>query len=667
MSEIKRPLTAEFLYDLKLAANPQLSPNGEQLIFSVQRVDQKTEKKYADIYLADAKTGALQQFSYGDYSDTNPRWAPDNSQIAFLSNRADEKQMQLYCIPVHGGEARPVTDLKGSFAGFEWSPDGKQFVLQFRKKDEASIEREKDEQKKKLGVVARHITSVAYKYDAVGYLPQEKWHIWIIDAATGGATQLTDGDFHESDPHWSPDGQQILFGSNRHPKWELNPDEDELYLIPSTGGQMVQIETRPGRKHSASFSPDGSQIAYLGPVRTGLWAQNSCLYVASTAGGNVRNLSLESDLHLSSSTVTDTVSGTPQTKPTWSLDGQTIYVQMANKGIQQLLAFSVNDGGYEAIINDDGVVESFSFNADQSKTAYLWGSMNDIGQVRLHDMATGKSKALTTFNQETFDEFDWGEMEEVWFTGSDGYALQGWILKPPGFDPAKTYPSILEIHGGPQAQYGRFFMHEFHFLAAHGYIVYFSNPRGGQGYGEAHAEAIAAQWGTVDYEDVMAWADYMEAQPYIDKERMGVTGGSYGGYMTTLIIGKTDRFKAAVAQRLVSNLISFYGSSDLNWGTELLVGMETQPWNDLENYWKQSPIATIGNATTPTMVIHSESDIRCDKEQGEQVFIALQRMGIESELILFPGESHGLSRNGRTDRRIQRLHHILRWFDKYLK
>ena len=216
-------------------------------------------------------------------------------------------------------------------------------------------------------------------------------------------------------------------------------------------------------------------------------------------------------------------------------------------------------------------------------------------------------------------------------------------------------------------QYGRALMHEFHFLAANGYVVTFCNPRGSQGYGQAHAGAIANQWGTVDYADVMAWADYVESLPYIDKERMGVTGGSYGGYMTTLIIGKTNRFKTAVAQRVVSNLISFYGSSDMNWQTQTLITSDTHPWHDLEGYWRQSPISYIGNAVTPTLIIHSENDLRCDREQGEQVFAALRRQGIDAEMVLFPEESHGLSRNGRTDRRVQRLQHMLRWFDKYLK
>ncbi|KAA3663792.1 MAG: S9 family peptidase, partial [Chloroflexi bacterium] len=634
--------------------------------FTVNRVDAKTEKKHSDLWLAHVDTGALQQFTYGDYSDTHPRWSPDGSAIAFLSNRKDEKQMQLYVLPLLGGEARPVSDMTGSFAGFEWSPDGKQFVTQFRKKDEAAIEREEDPKKKELGIVSRHITSLRYKGDGAGYLPAEKFHIWTVDADSGAGTQLTDGEFDETEPHWSPDGKNILFVSNRHPQWELNPFEMELYLIPAAGGEMQQLESHHGRKNAASFSPDGQFIAYLG-APAGDWYRNTRLYIVPTTGGGSREVTGHHDLTLSSESLTDTASGTTATRPTWSNDGRFITTITSRNGCQQLRKFSVEDGSFEIVIDEPGAVLSFNFNADQSKIAYLWGSMEMTEQLHLLDVASGDIKALTSFNQALFDEIEWGEVEEVWFTGKDGNDLQGWILKPPGFDPNQTYPSILEIHGGPMAQYGRYFMHEFHFLAASGYVVYFSNPRGGQGYGEAHLRAIMNQWGTVDYDDVMSWADYVEQQPYIDKDRMGVTGGSYGGYMTTLIIGKTDRFKAAVPQRLVSNLISFYGSSDMNWSTEGLIGDNTQPWNNLEGYWKQSPISYIGNAKTPTLVIHSEMDYRCDREQGEQVFAALQRMGVESEMVLFPGESHGLSRGGRTDRRVQRLSHILRWFEKYLK
>lgn len=667
MSDNKRPLQADDLYDFQLVSDPQISPDGQFTIFLVQRVDAKTEKKCSNLWLANHHNDSLQQFTYGDHSDSHARWSPDGQTIAFLSNRKDKKQMQIYLLPFGGGEARPLTQMEGSFAGFAWSPSGDKIVTQFRKKDAAAKEREEDEQKKKLGVVVRHITNLDYKFDGAGYLPEEKWHIWTVDADSGEATQLTDGEFNEGQPIFSPDGQSILFLSNRNPNYPLHPEESAFYLIDATGGEIKKLETRPGGKHSPSFSPDGRSLAFLASERQGYFSQNSALYIASMDGGEPKNITKPFDLHLSAATLGDMGSGTPFPSPKWSTDGKRIFAIASEKGDQPVLAINVDGSGYKRIVGDGGIVDGFSLSDDQSKMSFEWGSIDAPADLAYIGLDSGERRLFTQFNAELLDELERGSIEEIWIDGPEGVRLQGWIMKPPNFDPKQQYPSILEIHGGPFAQYGRSFMHEFHYFAANGYVVHFTNPRGSQGYGEAHADAISNQWGTVDYDDLMAWTDYVEQLPYIDSERMGVTGGSYGGYMTTLIIGKTDRFKVAAAQRLVSNLISFYGSSDMNWMVEYLVGTHARPWNDLEAFWRQSPIATIGNATTPTMIIHSERDYRCDREQGEQVFAALQKMGVPSEMILFPEESHGLSRNGRTDRRIQRLDHMLRWFNTYLQ
>ena len=669
MSQEKRLITTEDLYDLQIVSDPQISPDGEHIIFNVQRIDEKTEKKYTNLWLVATEKGEPRQFTYGDQTDRHPRWSPDGHEIAFLSNRKDEKQEQLHIVPFRGGEARPLTGLKGSFAGFEWSPDGERIVCQFRKKDEEALEREEDEQKKKLGIVARQITSLEYKLDGAGYLPQEKWHIWSVDAAGGEAQQLTDGSYNETDPRWSPDGQQILFISNRSVDPAQEIDADDLYLVPAVGGEMQLVESRYSTKYLPSFSPDGQWIAYLSKEQSGKFYQNTCLYIVPTAGGDSRNLSTLFDLHLSIATITDTSGGTPQTPPTWSHDGRFIYCMATERGNQPLLAFAINPDAdiLTRVIDEAGAMGSFSLDTAQQKIAYSWGTMDQIEEVWLFEQENSLSQPLSSFNKTTLESIDLGQIEAVTFAGTGDVDLTGWILKPPGFDPKQKYPSILEIHGGPQTQYGHAFMHEFYLLAAQGYVVYWCNPRGSQGYGEEFAAAIYNQWGTVDYDDIMAWADTMERQPYIDPERMGVTGGSYGGYMTSLIIGRTQRFKAAVAQRVVSNLISFYGSSDMNWLTEGLLGSEAPPWTDLENYWRQSPISSIGNATTPTLLIHSEEDSRCDPEQGKQVFVALKRLGVDTELILFPEEPHGLSRIGRTDRRVARLNHITRWFEKYLR
>jgi dipeptidyl aminopeptidase/acylaminoacyl peptidase len=378
----------------------------------------------------------------------------------------------------------------------------------------------------------------------------------------------------------------------------------------------------------------------------------------------MRQLGAQEDIEVQAVTLTD-MGDRPTVPPTWSLDGSRLTVQVSQHGRTDLRTVTLATDEWQTLIKG-GVVGTFNFDAQQSKMAYWYGTMDTLGQVWVRDMQNGNGRQLTKFNDNWLNRVDLGQIEEVWYKGVDGNDLQGWILKPPGFDASKKYPSILEIHGGPWLQYGDAFMHEFYYLAAHDYVVYFTNPRGGSGYGQGHGQAIHRNWGVSDYNDVMTWADYMTKQPYIDTEHMGITGGSYGGYMTTWTIGHTDRFKAAVGQRVVSNAISFWGSSDVGYFFED-VWSGSPPWLDFAAYWEQSPIKYIANATTPTLIIHSEKDYRCRIEQGEQVFLALKELGVDTEMVLFPDESHGLSRMGRTDRRVVRLNHMLRWFEKYLK
>jgi dipeptidyl aminopeptidase/acylaminoacyl peptidase len=664
----KRTITAKDLYRFQIIMGPRLSPDGRYVVFTLQRVDQKTEKKHSNLWLAPTGGGQPRQFTYGDQVDSQPRWSPDSREIAFLSNRKDEKQSQIYIIPVDGGEARPLTDLKGDFGSFDWSPDGRQLVFNFRKTDQAELEREKDEQKKKLGVVERHITRLMYKGDSEGFLPQERWHIWTVNARTGRAKQLTEGDlYNEQSPAWSPDGQSIVFISNRTEDPDRTWDQDDLFIIPAQGGDLRKIETTPGPKETLRFSPDGRWLAYYqSGGQHDLWRNNNLWVVPVDGQGQAKNLTEAHDLNAGQETTND-IDKLQVMPPTWSPDSQTLYIQHPCHGDTLLKSISLDGSTVQTVIGERGVVGDFTFDRDHTRLAYLHGRIDSLAQLWLCNLSGGQTRQLTRFNQDILRNVDLGKVEEVWFTGPDGNDLQGWILKPPGFDPNQKYPSILEIHGGPMAQYGHFFMHEFYYLAAHGYVVYFSNPRGGQGYGEAHTKAIYNDWGNRDYADLMAWVDLVVQKPYIDPERLGVTGGSYGGFMTNWIIGHTDRFKAAVTQRSVSNTVSMDGSSDLGHIWSALFGPDRPFWNDLDTYWRQSPLKYFGNVKTPTLVIHSEQDLRCSIEQGEQVFVALKKLGVDTEFVRFPDESHGLSRGGRTDRRIARLNHILRWFERYLK
>ncbi len=662
----KRFVKASDLYRIRQISHPEISPDGKYVVYAVLRVDRKTEKKYNNLWWISTGGGKARPFTTGDHVDSQPRWSPDGKFVAFISNRADEKQPQLYLIPANGGEARKLTNLKGEFGSFAWSPDGTKIVCPFRKKDKEVLKRESDEQKKKLGIVYRRITRVHYSLDGYGFLPKERWHLWIIDVATGKAKQITEGKvYDERQPQWSPDGENIVFISNRSPDPDLAPDEDDVYLIPAKGGEMRKLNAPLGPKMLPSFSPDGQLVAYIGHEGRGDWWKNERLWIVPTDGeGEARCLTAEHDVTVNTFTINDIGSAEPM-PPTWSLDGKKLYFQVSRHGSTTLNAINVEGGEMEEVIGPGGVVGTFTFDQTQEQLAFFYGQMKDPAQVWLRDMRDGSTRQLTNLNAKLLEQWDLGEIEEVWFKGPDDNDLQGWILKPPNFDPDKKYPAILEIHGGPMAQYGNFFMHEFYYLAAQGYVVYFSNPRGGLGYGEAHAKAIWGGWGTADYADLMAWADYVLQQPYIDRERAGVTGGSYGGYMTAWIIGHTQRFKAAVAQRSVTNCVSMWGSSDANWVFQMPWGNKP-PYESIDALWESSPMKHIGNARTPTLVIHSENDLRCPLEQGQQLYVALKTLHVDTELILFPGEPHGLSRVGRTDKRIARLKHIRRWFNRYL-
>ncbi len=669
----KRPITAEDLYRIDLIFEPRLSPDGRSVIYRQQRVDRKTEKKYSNLWMVPTEGGSPVQFTHGDQNDGMPRWSPDGKQIAFLSNRADrEKPAQVFIIPFGGGEARKLTDIEGEIGELSWSPDGRRLLCTVRKEDPEALEREKDEQKKKLGVVVRHYDRLFYKLDGYGYLPHERTHIWLVDARTGKARQLTDHPvWDETNPAFSPDGKVIAFVSNHTPDPDLRPDAIDLFVMPLPAGttdvaEPRKIKTPPGWKGQPSFSPDGKWIAYFGQEGEGLAYKNNTLWIVPASGSKPpRCLTEKCDFHISPTVINDC--GQPEMMPpVWSNDGKSIYFPVARHGSSLLKRISIEGDDLQDVVGEGGVIGSFSFDRAQTKVAYFFGQMHDPGQVYVRELGSGRTRHLTRVNRDLFNSLDLGSVEETWFKGPDGNDLQGWILFPPGCNPRKKYPSIMEIHGGPLTQYGKFFMHEFYYLASKGFVIYFCNPRGGQGYGEAHAKEIWGAWGTADYADLMAWVDFISQKPYIDTKRMGVTGGSYGGYMTIWIIGHTERFKAAVTQRCVSNFISEWGSSDLNWTFEYEVDAEP-PYKDFKKWWEMSPIAYIGNAKTPTLVIHNEGDLRCPIEQGEQVFVALKRLGVESEFVRFPDEFHGLSRTGRTDRRIARLNHILRWFEKHLK
>ncbi len=665
----KRFVTAEDLYSLQQLSDVRISPDGGHVVYRLQRVDRKTEKKYGNLWVVPTGGGEPRQFTYGDQSDSSPRWSPDGSTIAFLSNRANNgKPSQIHLIPFDGGEARKLTSIDGEIDLVGWSPDGRKLLCTIRKMDADELEREKDEQKKKLGVVVRHYTRLFYKMDGYGYLPHERTHIWTVDVRTGKGKQLTDSVVHdETSPIFSPDGRTIAFISNRSEEPDATPEHDDIFLMPADGGKPRKLENTPlGSKSMLSFSPDGKWLAYLGTEGEHLDYQNTSLWIVPVDGSEpARNLTKKYDLHTQADVITDF--GAAETvPPVWSNDGKAIYFQAAVHGSTVLKRIDIAGKNMTEVIGEGGALGTVSFDKSQKQVAYFYGSLYDTPQVHLRELEGSTIRYLTHINRDYFAAVKLPKVEEVWYKGADGTDLQGWIMLPPNFDPNKTYPSIFEIHGGPWTQYGKFFMHEFNYFASNGYVVYFTNPRGGRGYGEKHSKAIWGDFGGPDYEDLMKFADLMARKPYIDSKRMGVTGGSYGGFMTLWIVGHTNRFKSAVAQRSVTNWVSMWGSSDFNWIFQFWA-KSGSPQESMDKLWNMSPVKYLGETKTPTLIIHNEHDHRCPIEQGEQAFVALKRAGVETEFVRFPEEPHGLSRVGRTDRRIARLNHILRWMDKYLK
>lgn len=391
--------------------------------------------------------------------------------------------------------------------------------------------------------------------------------------------------------------------------------------------------------------------------------------IAANGAGEACNLTADADLHCAPTTLGD-VSGrlaASLRRPLWSVDSTRLYFPVSGQGQGELYTINVSGEGLAPVIAARGVVGAYSWDQRQAQLAYSYGAFSDPGQIWLYDAATQSRRQLTNLNQSLFAEVALSPIETHWITATAGHQVQGWIVKPPDFAPDKTYPTILEIHGGPHLQYGYQFMFEFHYLAAQGYVVAFANPRGSRGYGEAHTLAVEAGWGGVDYSDLMAWTDYVARQPYTDAARMGVTGMSYGGIMTNWIIGRTDRFRAAVTQNSTCNMFSKWGACDINWIIEQLCGNRPM----LENFaffWDRSPLKYVGQIKTPTLILHSEQDLRSPIEQGEQFFVALKVAGVPTEMIRFPDESHLLALGvGRTDRRIAWLKAICGWFDRYLK
>ena len=663
----KRSITAEDLLKLKFIRSVAISPDEKQIAYSLEWIDAEENKYYSNIWLVSAKGGKPRQFTHGKVKDGKPCWSSDGKRIAFISKR-NEKQ-GIYIIPADGGESRKLVEMDGTFSSLSWSPNGKSLLCTFRKND-PTPKADKDKAEKKQPVV-RHITRLFYKHDGEGFRPKDGFHLWIFASDTGKGKQITKGKYDERAPAFSPDGKRIAFVSNHSKDPDFDSLRDDLWIVSKDGDRIKKIPTPAGPIESPTWSPDGKRIAYLGHTNPNdAWGVTNyhVWVVPMNAKGKAKDLMPNFDRMAMDMTLSDMRAVHDASYPVWSADGKQIYFLGSDQGNAHLFLVKSSGGNPARLISRPMELINFDTSGSKDQFALLVSDQLNPGDIWLLNLSTkqsSKAKRLTDVNRELFANIELSQPEEIHYPSHDGTKIQAWIMKPIGFKRGKKYPAVVQVHGGPRAQYGNTFFHEFQLLAANGYVVFYANPRGSQGFGEAFADAITKDWGETDFKDVMAGVDYLETKDYVDSKRIGVMGGSYGGYMTNWLVGHTDRFKAAVTQRSVTNLISFFGSSDIGYDDWREFG--GHPWDNFDEYVRMSPITYAKDMKTPLLIIHSENDLRCPIEQAEQLFIALKVLGRKVEFLRFPEETHDLSRNGRPDRRIERLKRTIDWFDRHLR
>ncbi|HEX4665153.1 MAG TPA: S9 family peptidase [Chthoniobacterales bacterium] len=708
----KRNITEKDLFDFVWIGDPQVAPDGARAAYVRVTVNEKKDGYDTAIWVVptDGKE-APRQLTSGPH-DSSPRWSPDGQWLVFtraLEKEGKKQPAQLCLLPMAGGDAFVFTDLPKGAGGPKWSPDGKSIVFtsssnpddlakqarQKKTEEEArkrtvaggvdpgrpssspnekkkAEEAEEEEHESDVHVITRAV----YRDDEEGYLdPKRPDHLWIVGAPRSAAEkveprQLTNGRFNEGNAAWSNDGVQIYFASWHidEPYYELQ--KTELYVIPAKGGESKLLTTIPMGIRTMTLSPDGKRAAFIAatnePVNS--YTQSDLWTIDLRENARPVNLTTNFDFDAGESVFGDNAA--PRAgggnAPIWSADGKSIIEIYAKEGRTQLAAFDAQNGAATDLTQGDQAVTRYAAAADAKKIVYCVSTPTRIGDLFCLDQAGAEPRQLTHANDALFNQLNLTEPEEIWYESFDGKRIQTWVQKPPGFDPTKKYPLILDIHGGPHAAYGYIFEHEFQWMAAKGYVVLYPNPRGSTSYGQSFGNIIQYKYPGDDFKDLMAAVDEVVRRGGIDQKKMGVTGGSGGGLLTNWVVGHTDRFAAAVAQRDIADWADWWYTADFalfqpNW-------FKTPPFKDEEGDYKaRSPITYINNVKTPLMLVLGEEDTRTPPGAGgEQMFRALKFRKIPTVMVKFPRETHELSRSGEPWHRVERLEHIVGWFDHWL-
>lgn len=649
-----RLFQAEDVFQLEYASDPRISPDGSRVVYERRANDIMTDSTRSNLWLLASDGGRHRPLVSGAVQASSPRWSPGGDRIAYLQSADNGSDLMLRWMD--NGQTARLANLKNSPDALAWSSDGRWIALTMTVKAETSplAKPRSGPEGSEWSEPVKVFDAVRYKRDGSGFLETAYTHIFILPADGGTPRQITSGDFnHEGPLSWTPDSKHIVFSANRNAEWEYEAVESDIYSVSVDDGTLTRITDRQGGESSPVVSPDGRYIAYSYDDDRKLSYRNRVLHVIDADGSNDR--ALTSDLDRSVSSLQ------------WAGNSRRVYFSYDERGGRRVASVDLGGGVSEVAEGLGGtslgrpyVSGSYTV-SDSGRVAYTRGTAGRPANVAISGRGAGQ---LTMLNEDLLGSRDLGEVNEIVYSSSaDGTEIQGWYITPPGYEPGKAYPTILEIHGGPFLAYGPQFSAELQRMAAAGYVVFYDNHRGSTGYGAEFSMKLHYKYSsTDDFADHMSGLDALIERGIADPERLFITGGSAGGIAAAYAIGLTDRFKAAAVQKPVINWVSKVLTAD-SYVYQIPYQFPGMPWDELEHYWQRSPLSLVANVKTPTMLITGEEDMRTPISESEQFYQALKLLKIDAVMVRVPGSFHGIA--GRPSRLNAKVDNILAWFARY--
>ncbi len=666
-----RTIASNDLFAFRLAGDIQVSPQGNLIVYVESEADSKTNT-YQHQLMAVRPGDEAFAFTAGP-TDTHPAFSPDGQWVGFLSKRSG--QSQVWLLATGGGEAHQLTRFDGGVEDFIWAHDSQSLFLTANLtkegiQPETQPHPDQEEPRIRFNRDVKVITELAHKLDGTGYFTEKRPHVVHVPLdAPQAARQLTFGPYRHSGLALNPLGTQLLVQSRYGEDYDREWPGGILYLLDVSTSQVTEpvAITDPALSvDQGTFSPDGNKVLFTASRLDQMGYDTTRLYAYDVTTKTTRPIAHEWDRPLGDWTLSD-LSGTGSNPLVSTSDGRELYTLTSRNGATHLARVHLETGRVTLITEDDAVYFSYDLNRAQTHAALIRSTPTNPCKVLWMDLNSKVQETLSNPNQKLLNQLELSMPTRFTTQVEGGPLVDGWVMKPTGFKPGETYPAILEIHGGPMMLYAQSFFLEFQYLAAQGYGIIYTNPRGSQGYGTEFCTAIQKEWGNLDYHDIMAGLETaLEREPWIDAHRLGVAGGSYGGYMTNWIVGHTDRFKAAVTMRSVVDWRAMVGTGDGGWHWMKRANQKA-PWQDDQWYRQQSPITYVENITTPLLIEHQEGDLRCPIEQGEILYTAVKYLNrAPVKFVRYPDEFHGMSRDGKPWHRIHRLETMADWLNTYI-